>query len=208
MKIYDVSVDIHPRMQAFPGDPRFRSKPVRSLESGDPFGLSRIRMSNHTGTHVDAPSHMISGGKTVTDLPLEVMNGKARVVQIMNREKIDILELKQLTLINDVRILFKTRNSHLWTDHKYFSKKYIYLTPDAATYLVDEGIKLIGFDYHSVERFGDETYPVHKILLGNQVVLLEGLNLSQIDEGQYEMSCLPLKLKDMDGAPARVILKK
>ena len=208
MKFYDISVELHPRMHVYRGDPRFRSKPVRSLENGDPFGLSKIMMSNHAGTHVDAPSHFIAGGPTITDLPLEIMNGRVRVVQIRHREKIDVPELQQLTFMNDIRILFKTRNSQLWTNHKYFSKKYIYVTSDAARYLIDQGIKLIGFDYHSVDRFGDESYPVHKALLQNQVVLVEGLNLAHVDEAHYEMSCLPLKLKDMDAAPARVILKK
>jgi arylformamidase len=208
MKFYDISVDLHSRMQVYPGDPRFRSKQIRSLQNGDPFALSKIMMSNHAGTHVDAPSHFVEGGPSITDLPLELMNGRTRVVQIRHREKIDVAELQQLTFMNDIRILLKTRNSHLWTNHKYFSKKYIYMTRDAARYLIDQGIKLVGFDYHSVERFGDESYPVHKVLLENQILLVEGLNLAQIDEGHYEMSCLPLKLKDMDAAPARVILKK
>ncbi len=208
MKIYDISVDMHSRMQVYPGDPRFRSKSVRSLEKGDAFALSKIMMSNHAGTHVDAPSHMIPGGTNVTELPLEVMNGRARVVHIRHREKIDVPELKELVLMDDFRILFKTRNSMLWSNHKYFSKKYIYMTPDAARFLVDNGIKLVGFDYHSVEHFADKTYPVHRILLENQVVLIEGLNLSEVEDEEYELSCLPLKLKDLDAAPARVILKK
>jgi arylformamidase len=208
MKFYDISVDIHPRMQAYPGDPKFRSKAIRSLENGDPFSLSKIMMSNHVGTHVDAPSHLNSGGWTITDIPLEVMNGRARVVEIHNGEKIDLPELKQLILMDDFRILFKTRNSHLWSNHKYFSKKYVYLTPQGAKYLIDNGIKLVGFDYHSIDRFGDDEYPVHKLLLENQIALVEGLNLAEVEEGEYEMSCLPLRLKGMDAAPARVVLKK
>jgi arylformamidase len=208
MKIYDVSVAIHPKMQAYPGDPRFRAKSLKSLEKGDPYSLSKIMMSNHTGTHVDAPSHMIPAGLSVTELPLDVMNGRSRVVHIHHREKIDVPELKQLILMDDFRILFKTRNSLLWSNHKYFSKKYIYLTEDGARFLIDNGIKLIGFDYHSVERYGENNYPVHKILLENQIVLIEGLNLAEVDDGEYELSCLPLPLKGMDAAPARVILKQ
>src|SRR5688572_14125169 len=98
MKIYDISVDIHARMQVYPGDPRFRSKTIRSLEKGDPYSLSKIMMSNHIGTHVDAPAHMIPGGLTVSDLPLEVLNGRVRVVQIHNREKVDLADVKQLVL--------------------------------------------------------------------------------------------------------------
>ncbi len=208
MKIYDVSVHMHPGMQTYPGDPRFRAKLMKSLEKGDAFSLSKIMMSNHTGTHVDAPSHIIAGGPTITDLPLEVMNGRARVIHIGHREKIDVPELKQIVLMDDFRILFKTRNSLLWSNHKHFSKKYIYLTSDAARFLIDNGIKLIGFDYHSVEQFGENGYPVHKILLENRVVLIEGLNLAEVDPGEYDLSCLPLPLKGMDAAPARVILKQ
>src|SRR5687768_15306289 len=109
MKFYDVSVDVHPRMQVYPGDPRFRSKSICSLEDGDLFALSKIMMSNHLGTHVDAPSHVIPGGLSISELPLEIMNGRARVVQIRHREKIDVPELKQLTFLDDFRILFKTR---------------------------------------------------------------------------------------------------
>lgn len=208
MKIYDVSVAIHPRMQTYPGDPRFRAKSIKSLAMGDSFSLSKIMMSNHTGTHVDAPSHIVPGGMTITDLPLDVMNGRARVIQIYHREKIDVPELKQLSRMDDFRILFKTRNSLLWSNHKHFSKKYIYLTQDGAQYLIDSGIKLIGFDYHSVERFGENDYPVHRVLLENRVVLVEGLNLAEVDDGEYELSCLPLPLKGLDAAPARVILKQ
>jgi arylformamidase len=206
MKIYDISVEMHPRMQIYPGDPRFRSRMLHSLNNGDPFTLSKIMMSNHVGTHVDAPAHMIRGGLTITDLPLEMMNGRSRVVHIRHREKIDVPELKKLVLMDDFRILFKTRNSHLWSNHKRFSKKYIYLTRDGAQYLVDNGIKLVGFDYLSIDKQDDPDFPAHKILLSNQVILVECLDLSQVEEGEYEMSCLPLRLKGLDAAPARVVL--
>jgi arylformamidase len=164
-------------------------------------------LSNHTGTHVDAPSHFIAGGATITDLPLEQMNGRVRVVAIPGGEKIDVPQLQQLVLMDDFRVLFKTRNSLLWSSRKKYKKDHIYMTPEAATYLVENGIKLVGFDYLSIDRFGAEDFPVHKILLGNQVILVESLNLAEIDEGSYEMSCLPLKLTGLDAAPARVILR-
>ncbi len=208
MKIYDCSVDIETEMHSYPGDPRFTCHAVKSLDQGDLFTSYRIAFGNHVGTHVDAPAHFIKGGATVTDLPLEVLNGRARVVEIHHAEKIDVPELQQLVLMDDFRILFKTRNSMIWGNQKHFSKEYIYITEDGARFLVENGIKLVGVDYLSVDRYGDDSFPVHRILLENQIGLVEGLNLSEVEEGEYEMSCLPMKLHGLDAAPARVILKK
>lgn len=205
-KIYDISVDIRQGMLVYPKDPRFRSRLMKSVEK-DGYGMHKIMMSNHAGTHVDAPAHFIAGGATVSDLPLELMNGRVRVVEIRSTEKIDVPELQKLVIMDDFRILFKTKNSLLWSSRKKFKKNYIYLTPEAANYLVESGIKLIGFDYLSIDRFGEESFSVHKILLGNQVILIESLNLAEVEEGSYEMSCLPLKLAGLDAAPARVILR-
>src|SRR5580765_8338561 len=171
-KIYDISVDIRKGMLVFPKDPRFRSRQLKAAE-GDGYSMHRVMMSNHTGTHVDAPSHFLPGGATITDLPLELMNGRVRVVEIHSTEKIDVTELQQHVLMDDFRVLFKTKNSLLWSSRKKFKKDHIYMTPEAAKYLVESGIKLIGFDYLSIDRFGDETFSVHKTLLGNQVILVE-----------------------------------
>ncbi|HEY7160959.1 MAG TPA: cyclase family protein, partial [Acidobacteriota bacterium] len=150
----------------------------------------------------------IQGGTTVDELPLDILNGRVRVVQIFDKEKVSLEELQNLKFENDFRILFKTRNSSLWKTRKRFHKNYVYLTLDAAKYLAENDIKLVGFDYLSLEKFGDLEHPVHRYLLGNQVIILEGLNLSDVDEGEYEMWCLPMKLAGLDGAPARVILRK
>jgi arylformamidase len=205
-KIYDISVAIRQGMPVYPKDPRFRSRQLSTLEK-DGVSMHKLMFGNHTGTHVDAPSHMIAGGSSVTDLPLELLNGRTRVVEIHHPEKIDAPELQQLVLVDDFRVLFKTRNSMLWRKRKKFTKNYIHMTSAAAEYLVESGIKLVGFDYLSIDRFGDDTFPVHKILLGNQVILIEGLNLEEVEEGSYELSCLPMKLTGLDGAPARVILR-
>ena len=205
-KIYDISVAIRKGMPSFPKDPRFRSRQTKTVDR-DGYCLHRILMSDHTGTHVDAPSHFIEGGPSVSDLSLELMNGRVRVVEIHSTEKIDVSELQQGALVDDFRVLFKTKNSLLWSSRKKFKKDHIYMTPEAAKYLVESGVKLIGFDYLSIDRFGDGSYPVHKILLGSQVILIESLNLAEVDAGSYEMFCLPLKLTGLDAAPARVILR-
>ena len=194
-------------MHTYPGDARFRSRKLKSVEK-DGFEIHRIVLGNHTGTHVDAPAHFVKDGASVTELPLEMLNGRVRVVEIHNKEKVDVAELRNLVLVEDFRILLKTRNSLLWKSKRRYQKKHLYLTLDAAKYLVENGIKLIGFDYLSIERHGDMEFPVHRYLLGNQIIIVEGLNLSEVEEGDYEMSCLPIKLADLDGAPARVILRK
>lgn len=204
MKIYDVSVPVSASMPIFPGDPLFKSQVIKSLEDG--YQLSEISMGNHLGTHVDAPAHFLKGGTTVDEIPLEVMNGRARVVEIHHPQKIDVKELKQLILVDDFRVLFKTRNSLLWNGP--FSEEYIYLTEKGAKYLTENGVKLVGIDYLSIDRYGDESFPAHNVLLKNDIVLVEGLNLAEVEEGIYEMSCLPLRLKGFDASPARVILKK
>ncbi len=206
-RIYDISVDVRMGMHTFPGDPRFKSRQLKTLEN-DQYQLHQISLGNHTGTHVDAPSHFLKDGATVSELPLEILNGRVRVVEIHDKTKVDVSELTNLVRVDDFRILFKTRNSLFWGSKKNFQRKYIYLTLEASIYLVENGIKLIGFDYLSVEEYGNTEFPVHRYLLGNEVILIEGLNLSEVEEGDYEMSCLPLKLSDMDGAPARVILRK
>lgn len=207
MKIYDVSVEIKRNMHVFPGDPKFRSRQVKAVDT-DTYELHKLMMGNHAGTHVDAPAHFIKEGMTITDLPLELMNGRARVAEIHNNEKIDVPELERLVLVDDFRILFKTRNSLIWGTRKKFKKNYIYLTEGGAKYLTENGVKFVGFDYLSIDQYGNDSHPAHKVLLGGGVILVEGLNLSEVDEGNYELSCLPLRLSGLDAAPARVILKK
>lgn len=206
-KIYDISVDIQMNMPTYPGDAKYKSRKLKSVEQ-DGYEIHRLTLGNHTGTHVDAPAHFIQDGATVTELPLDILNGRTRVVEIHDKEKVGLEELQNLKLDNDYRILLKTRNSSLWKSKKRFQKNYVYLTLDAAKYLAENDIKLIGFDYLSLEKFGDSEHPVHRYLLGNHVIILEGLNLSNVEEGEYEMFCLPLKLTGLDGAPARVILRK
>jgi arylformamidase len=206
-KIYDISVDIQIGMPTYPGDAKFKSRKLKTVEQ-DGYEIHRLSLGNHTGTHVDAPAHFIENGATITELPLDILNGRVLVVEIQSREKVDLKDVERLDLDNDFRILLKTRNSSLWKTRKRFQENYVYLTLDAAKYLAEKDIKLIGFDYLSIEKFGDSEHPVHRYLLGNQVIILEGLNLSDVEEGEYEMCCLPMKLTGLDAAPARVILRR
>jgi arylformamidase len=115
--------------------------------------------------------------------------------------------LEEFDFTADARVLFKTRNSYLW-NQKQFVEEFVYITPGAARSLVNEGIKVVGIDYLSVEKFGAEDFQTHRTLLEAGTIIIEGLDLREVEPGDYEMICLPLKVKDGDGAPARVVLRR
>jgi arylformamidase len=176
------------------------------LGPGATFGPEGAPFSTHTGTRVDAPSHFLPDGPTVDRLPLEILLGKARVVEVLARERVDRGALEALDLRDDLRVLLKTRLSGQPTrsgphgDHPYLSE-------DAALYLAQAGIKLVGFDYLSVDRNGSVDHAAHRALLGQGVIVVEGLDLSEVEPGEYEMACLPLRIAGGNGAPARVVLR-
>ncbi len=204
-RIHDVTVPIVPGMAVYPGDPPFALERLHRRPDS-PFETSRLTLSTHTGTHVDAPAHFIPGGATVDQLPLEILLGKARVVELLALEKIERSDLEALDLRDDLRVLLKTRMSPLM-QKPGFHEDHVYLTQDAAAYLAQAGIKLVGFDYLSIERPGSAEFPAHRALLGAGVVVVEGLDLSEVEPGEYEMACLPLRVAGGDGAPARVVLR-
>ena len=203
--VYDVTVPLAPGLPAYPGDPPFEIEAIQRLGSA-PFSLSRMSLATHTGTHVDAPAHFLPGGATIDSLPLEILLGKARVVEIPARERIDRADLEPRDLRDDLRILLKTRMSGQMLKPG-FQEDHLYLSGDAAAYLAQAGLKLVGFDYLSVDRYGASDYPAHHALLEAGVVIVEGLDLSEVEPGEYDMACLPLRVADGDGAPARVILR-
>jgi arylformamidase len=203
--VYDVTVPLVPGLPAYPGDPPFEIEAIQRLGSA-PFSLSRMSLATHTGTHVDAPAHFLPGGATIDSLPLEILLGKARVVEIPARERIDRADLEPRDLRDDLRILLKTRMSGQMLKPG-FQEDHLYLSGDAAAYLAQAGLKLVGFDYLSVDRYGAPDYPAHHALLEAGVIIVEGLDLSEVEPGEYDMACLPLRVADGDGAPARVILR-
>jgi len=203
--VYDVTVPLAPGLPVYPGDPPFEIEPVQRLGAA-PFNLSRISLATHTGTHVDAPSHFVAGGATIDALPPEILIGKARVVEIPARERIDRADLEPQDLRDDLRILLKTRMSGQMLKSS-FQEDHLYLSGDAAAYLAQAGLKLVGFDYLSVDRYGARDFPAHHALLEAGVVIVEGLDLSGVEPGEYDMTCLPLRVAGGDGAPARVILR-
>ena len=207
MKIYDVTVPISKDLPVYPGDPPIKIERRRSIGKNDSrCNLSRYSFGSHTGTHVDPPFHFIESGITVDNLPLELLIGRARVIEISS-SCIDEEALDEIELTEDMRVLFKTRNSYLWSQ-KRFVEEFVYIAPGAARRLVNEGIKVVGIDYLSVEEFGAEEPETHLTLLSAGTVIIEGLDLREVEPGDYDMICLPLKIKDGDGAPARVVLRQ
>lgn len=207
MRIYDVTLTIKQDMPVWPGDTPPKLVRIDSLEKGDTANTSQVTLSVHTGTHVDAPDHFLGNGKTVEQMPLDSLIGRAYVLHLPGVEHITarVLEAAEIPP-RTRRLLFKTRNSELWAKGvKEFQTDFAALTPDAAQYLVDRNVRLVGVDYLSVAPYHDATSP-HRILLEAGVVVLEGLDLSQVSQGRYTLTCLPLKLGGSDGAPARVIL--
>ena len=206
-KLLDVSVPLVAGMPAYPGNPEFEIQPVKRIADGASSNNSRLVMGTHTGTHLDAPKHFFDDGAGIDALPLNLLLGRTRVVEISRRGGITAADLEATGLREDIRVLLKTSNSALWNTAG-FHEDYTHLTESGARYLVDQGVKLVGIDYLSVEQFKKAGAPAHRALLGGGVIIIEGLNLAEAEPGMYEMYCLPLRIPGADGAPARVVLKR
>ena len=209
MKLYDITVPFSTELPVYPGDPAVQIKQVASLAAGDICTVSHLSFGSHTGTHVDPPAHFVAGAATLDELSLDVLIGPARVVDVGEISAIDVATIDAANLAGVERVLFKTRNSRLWQAGAHaFEKGFVYLETDAAERLVELGVKLVGIDYLSIEKFNFEQPTTHYALLGNNVVIVEGLNLTDVAAGEYELICLPMKIKNGDGGPARVVLRE
>jgi arylformamidase len=207
MKLIDVSVPLDENLPTYPGNTPYSLQAVKRITRGDSSNVSTVHMSAHSGTHVDAPRHFFDKAPGVEGLALEILIGRARVIEITSRKGIGADELADIDLSEDIRVLFKTSNSRLWGSGS-FQKDYVGVTEAGARHLVEHGIKLVGVDYLSVEPFKKPGAPTHHLLLGAGIIVIEGLNLRDVEPGIYEMFCLPLVLVGADGAPARVVLRK
>ena len=211
MRIYDVSVPISEGPPVYPGDPHIEIEQWAAIARGDAANVSMLHFGAHTGTHVDAPAHFIEGAGRVDALPLDVLVGRARIIELADDVRVINADLiASLDLGGAPRVLFKTRNSAFWANiTEGFRTDFTYLAPDAARSLVEAGVRLVGVDYLSVEKFRAERFETHTILLSNNVVIVEGLDLRAVTAGDYELICLPLRITggSGDGAPARAILR-
>lgn len=209
--IYDVSVPLSSALPTYPGDPGIQINDWSRLANGDGANVSALTFGAHTGTHVDAPAHFLDGAKTVEALALDVLIGEAHVIEVPDDKRVIDEEFVATNCPTDAsRILFKTRNSAFWTaDFTDFRTDFTYLDLDAAQWLTNQGVKLVGIDYLSIEKFNSKDHEVHRTLLSREVIIVEGLNLTGVPAGKYELMCLPLRLRSHlgDGAPARVVLR-
>ena len=208
IKYIDISLPVTPDMHHWPGSQKVKIFKNHDLEVGDAATDSSIYMNLHTGTHVDAPSHFIHHGNAIDEVPLDVMLGTVSIVKIPDTVKeitADILSSIDIPE-NTERLLLHTANSGIWKENdSQFYEDFTALVKDGAEWLVDKGIKLVGIDYLSIQRFTDGP-EVHQILLSSNVVVIEGLDLSDVEAGLYQLYCMPLKLQGLEAAPARVLL--
>jgi arylformamidase len=206
--IYDISLTISPNLPIWPGDPALELELIQSIGKGAVVNVTKISASVHLGTHIDAPRHFLEEGRTVEQLPLEVLTGPCYVVQLPDGIEAITSEVLDRTEITPAmkRVLFGTRNSHLWVKgESQFQTDFVGITEDGAEWLVERGVELVGVDYLSVAPYADVIAP-HLVLLRQGVIVVEGLNLSGVLRGFYDLYCLPLKIAGCEGAPARAIL--
>jgi arylformamidase len=205
----DISMDIVDGMLHWPSDPSIEIDNYSDIKKGAVSNNSKITCGVHTGTHIDAPKHFIDDGAGIDKLNLDSLVGACRVISVPDEiSPISKEFLGHFNIKKGDRLLFKTKNS-VWINSgdRNFHADYVSVNPEAAAYMVEKEVVLVGIDYLSVEGYhiGHET---HKALLGAGIVIIEGLNLFSAEAGDYKLIALPLKIKDSNGAPARVLLEK
>ena len=205
MRYYDISLNLSPETVRWATAPPLELHERRRMTRGDANNSSAVTMSVHSGTHVDAPFHFVPDGAGIDALPLQAFIGPARVHAVETDRHITAEHVKALDLGGDTRVLFKTRNSALLRKPAY-DPDFVAFSLDAARALVARGVTLVGLDYLSVAH-ADEQVPVHRAFLDHGVVLLEGVDLSAVPPGRYELICFPVKLRGADGAPCRAVLR-
>ena len=205
----DISLKIQPGMAAWPGEKEIEFKRIQSLDKGDISTSTNISMSVHSGTHIDAPSHFIASGKTIDQMDMDVFMGPVRIVHLPTQDKITAQDLKNSNIPpGTTRLLFRTMNSEYWQKSpKVFQSDFVALTEDAAKWIVNKKVKLVGIDYLSIQPF-HHSPDVHRILLESGIAVLEGLDLNGVKDTDYHLICLPLKMIGTEGAPARAVLTK
>lgn len=210
MKIYDITVPISALTPIYKGDPGVEIQSFKAISNGSSANVSQISMGVHTATHVDAPNHFIDGALRVHEIDPQRLVGRCRVIGV--GDDVTAIEPEHVGDLTGVeRVLFKTRNSAFWAQPELgFRSDYTYLVPETARILADSGIVLVGIDYLSIEKSGSPGHPVHVALLEKEIVVLEGVDLRDIEPGDYEIMCMPLKYDggNGDGAPARTMLRE
>ena len=205
----DLSHTVREGMTVYVGDPAPKIRRVKHLET-DGVNLSEVLLGSHTGTHVDAPIHFVSGGEPVDRLPPEKFVGEAVVLDLAHKlqgSEIVAEDLESSPVDRDgLIVLLYTGMSKRWSDDSA-RRNYTYLSLEAAKWLIGKKAKAVGVDYLSVEKYGSKNAPVHKALLSKGVAIIESLNenLGRFAGKRIFLVCLPLKIGGSDGGPARAL---
>jgi arylformamidase len=203
----DVSVTVEHGMPHWPGTPPIVLERVMDVAQGDEYTASFLSMGVHSGTHMDGPVHFLEGAGGMDVMPLSATIGEARVIEIVHPNEVTEEELRDHELRPGERILLRTSNSPRCWEADSFIEDFVHMSEPAATYMADSGVRTVGIDYMSIGGFRSDLAKIHRTLLNAGIWIIEGLDLSAVTGGRYEMICLPLKLRGSDGAPARAILR-
>ena len=208
----DVTQTLQKSMAYWPGQEKPEFSLLADIKKGDMANVTKIDISCHTGTHMDAPLHFLDEAQDISTMPVSAMVGAGKIMLIEEKEHISKKAIQQAEervghIKKGDRILFKTHHSNKDWIMEEFRTDYTALAADGAQYLVDKGIALVGIDYLSIAPY-DNLVEIHQILLKQKIWIVEGLRLLNIEEGEYEIICLPLKIKGADGAPARVLVRR
>ena len=203
----DVSVTVRHGMPHWPDNPPIVLERAMDINRGDVCNVSHLAMGVHTGTHMDGPIHFVHDGLGLDEMPLTATMGEARVIEIADPHEITLEELAPHDLRPGERVLFRTLNSTRCWQADTFVEDFVYISEGAAEHLAEIGVLTVGVDYLSVGGWFADGPKIHRALLGAGIWLIEGLDLSKVRAGRYEMICLPVKLHESDGAPARALLR-
>ncbi len=208
-KIYDISVTLGKESIDFPGDPAYSFESISSMARGDPYTLHKITLSTHAGTHLELPAHFVprESNRTIEQIPIKDLVLPAQVVELPNEVGGMVSLLESLQIAPGSSVLCKTGNSRTGIATKgVLMENAVTLSLEAAEICAKKRVKLVGWDYATIELSPDATYPVHWALLESHILILEGINLKNVPPGQYTLFCLPLKINGAEAAPARAIL--
>ena len=205
--IYDISVTLGEESIPFPGDPPFSREMLLTIKDSGICDVSKLVMSAHSGTHIDTPAHFIMEGNTLEAYSVKDFILPARVVAVGDKESVKPADLRDIEIDPGEALLFKTDNSATGRCRSgVFTEDFVYLSPEAAMACIEKKAGLVGLDYITIEKPGDETFPTHRIILGGGILVLEGINLAEVPPGRYTLICLPLKIKGGEASPVRAVL--
>ena len=206
----DISLPIEPESTAWSGLPGPSLRPLTRIEDGAAVRVGQLDCCLHTGTHADAPSHVLADGQTVDRLDPAAFLGPALLVRIEGRDRIGLDELRRIGLDGrrgrpeTARILVATPEPY---DGRHFPKRIPHLEPEAAEFLIWLGARLVGVDQPSIDPLDSKAMPAHKLLFASGACLLENLDLGGLAPGAYELAAAPIRIRGADAAPVRALLR-